>query len=124
MLSKKEIDQFILKGFVRIDHAFSHETAEAARDILWEDLTCDRADPSTWTEPVIRLGMYSQGPFIESLNTPALKEAFDQLVGEGRWLPCQSVGTFPVRFPSAQPPQDTGKHVDARGMLSFRCGRE
>jgi len=113
MLSKKEIDQFILKGFVRIDHAFSQETAEAARDILWEDLPCDRSDPSTWTEPVIRLGMYSQGPFIESLNTPALKEAFDQLVGEGRWLPCQSVGTFPVRFPSALPPQDTGKHVDA-----------
>lgn len=113
MLSKNEIDQFILKGFVRIDHAFSQQTAEAAQDMLWEDLPCDRSDPSTWTEPVIRLGMYSQVPFVESLNTPALREAFDQLVGQGRWLPCQSVGTFPVRFPSAQPPMDTGKHVDA-----------
>src|SRR5690606_34735401 len=113
MLSKKEIDQFILKGFVRVDQAFSQETAKAVRDILWEDLPCDRSDPSTWAEPVIRLGMYSQAPFVESLNTPALREAFDQLVGRGRWLPCQSVGTFPVRFPSDQPPQDTGKHVDA-----------
>ena len=104
MLSKKEIDQFILKGFVRIDHAFSQETAEAARDILWVDLPCDRSDPSTWTEPVIRLGMYNNAPFVESLNSPALKEAFDQLVEEGRWLPCQSVGTFPVRLPSAQSP--------------------
>ena len=50
MLSKNEIDQFILKGFVRIDHAFSQEIA-AARDILWEDLPCDRSDPSIWTEP-------------------------------------------------------------------------
>lgn len=113
MLSKNQIDQFILKGFVQVDDAFSPDTAKAARQILWKDLPCDQSDPSTWTEPVIRLGMYSQVPFVESLNTPALREAFDQLVGQGRWLPCQSVGTFPVRFPSDQPPQDTGKHVDA-----------
>jgi len=113
MLSKNQIDQFILKGFVQVDDAFSTDTAKAVRNILWKDLPCDQSDPSTWTEPVIRLGMYSQVPFVESLNTPALREAFDQLVGQGRWLPCQSVGTFPVRFPSDQPPQDTGKHVDA-----------
>jgi hypothetical protein len=113
MLSKNQIDQFILKGFVQVDDAFSPDTAKAARPILWKDLPCDQSDPSTWTEPVIRLGMYSQVPFVESLNTPALREAFDQLVGQGRWLPCQSVGTFPVRFPSAKTPQDTGKHVDA-----------
>jgi hypothetical protein len=113
MLSKNEIDQFILKGFVRVDDAFSPDTAKAVRNILWTDLSGDRSDPSTWAEPVIRLGRYSQGPFVESLNTPVLKEAFDQLVGEGRWLPCRSVGTFPVRFPCAKPPQDTGKHVDA-----------
>jgi hypothetical protein len=112
-LSKKEIEQFILSGFVRIDNAFSQEIADAALDILWNDLPCDRSNPSTWTEPVIRLGMYSQQPFIASLNTQKLNLAFNQLIGEGKWIPCQSVGTFPVRFPSGQQPNDTGKHVDA-----------
>src|SRR5690606_20535408 len=78
MLSKNEIDQFIISGFVRIDHAFSQEIANAALDILWNDLPCERSDPATWTEPVIRLGMYTQPPFIESLNTPNLKLAFNQ----------------------------------------------
>jgi hypothetical protein len=113
ILSKKEIEQFVLSGFVRMDNAFSQEIADAALAILWNDLPCSRSNPSTWTEPVIRLGMYSQQPFIESLNTQKLKLAFNQLVGEGKWIPCQSVGTFPVRFPSARQPNDTGKHVDA-----------
>lgn len=113
ILSEKEIEHFILSGFVRIDHAFSQEIADAALDILWNDLPCDRSNPSTWTEPVIRLGMYTQRPFMESLNTQKLNFALNQLVGEGKWIPCQSVGTFPVRFPSDRQPNDTGKHVDA-----------
>jgi hypothetical protein len=113
ILSKNEIEQFILDGFVRIDNAFSEEVVAAALDILWDDLLCDRSDPTTWTEPVIRLGMYTHPPFIDSINTAKLYHAFNQLVGPDRWIPCRSMGTFPVRFPSAQMPNDTGKHVDA-----------
>jgi hypothetical protein len=113
ILNKKEIEQFILNGFIRIENAFSQELADAVVDILWNDLPFDRSNPSTWIEPVIRLGMYSQRPFVESLNTQKLTLAFNQLIGEGRWIPCRSVGTFPIRFPSDQPPNDTGKHVDA-----------
>ncbi len=112
MLSKKEIEQFVRNGFVRIENAFSQEIADAALDILWNDLPCDRSNPSTWTEPVIRLGMYTQQPFVESLNSKKMHLIFDQLIGKDRWMPCQSVGTFPVRFPSVQKPNDTGKHVD------------
>jgi hypothetical protein len=112
ILTKIEIEQFIHSGFVRIDNAFSQEVADAALDILWSDLPCDRLNPSTWTKPVIRLGMYSQQPFVESLNTPKLIATFNQLVGEGKWIPCRNVGTFPVRFPSTHQPNDTGKHVD------------
>ena len=57
--------------------------------------------------------MYQEEPFINSINSTQLHQAFDQLVGQDRWTPCRNVGTFPVRFPSSQPPQDTGKHVDA-----------
>ena len=113
ILSKKEIDQFILQGFIRIDNAFSTEVADAAVAILWNDLPCDRLNPSSWNQPVIRLGMYTQPPFIESVNTKQLNLIFNQLIGKDNWLPCKSVGTFPVRFPSAQQPNDTGKHVDA-----------
>jgi len=112
ILSKKEIEQFIHKGFVRIDHAFSQEIADAVLNILWNDLPCDRSDPSTWTDPVIRLGMYTQAPFMDSLNTKKLYSAFNQLIGEDKWIPCRSVGTFPVRFPCDKQPHDTGKHVD------------
>lgn len=113
LLSKQEIEQFITDGFVRIDNGFSSDIADAALDILWKDLPFERSNPNTWTEPVIRLGMYNQQPFIDSVNTPKLHAAFDQLIGADKWIPCRSVGTFPVRFPSNKQPNDTGKHVDA-----------
>jgi len=111
-LNKEQIEQFVYDGFVRIDNAFSNEVANAALDILWQDIPFDRSNPESWTEPVIRLGMYSQEPFIKSLNTPSLYALFDALLGTNTWIPCKSVGTFPVRFPSNKPPNDTGKHVD------------
>jgi hypothetical protein len=113
ILSPQQIDQFIREGYVRLDGAFSAQLAGQARRILWHDTGCDPQDPATWTKPVIRLGMYAQPPFVAAANTPVLHRAFDQLVGPGRWLPCQNMGTFPVRFPSADDPGDTGWHVDA-----------
>ncbi|MRS63351.1 phytanoyl-CoA dioxygenase family protein [Larkinella terrae] len=112
-LSKNQLDEFIHNGLVRIDQAFSPEIALAARQILWNDMDVDPNNPSTWKKPVIRLGMYAQEPFVQAANTEILHRAFDQLVGPGRWLPCRSMGTFPVRFPSTEDPGDTGWHVDA-----------
>jgi hypothetical protein len=113
VLSALQIDQFINDGFIRVDHAFSPATAAAARDILWKDLGCDPHDPATWTKPVIRLGWYTQQPFLESANSPRLHAIYDQLVGKDRWEPRINMGTFPVRFPSPDDPGDTGWHVDA-----------
>lgn len=112
VLDDAQIEQFILDGFVRIDRAFSQETARRAREILWRDTGLDPDEPATWKTPVIRLGMYQDAPFIEAANGPVLHKAFDELAGVGRWLPCRSVGTFPVRFPSPDDPGDTGWHVD------------
>jgi len=113
ILSKKEIEHFIHNGFVRLAKSFSKEIADSVLEILWNDLSCDRSNPSTWVQPVIRLGMYTSEPFVNSVNTPKLHNAFTQLVGKDKWIPCRNVGTFPVRFPSDQQPDDTGKHVDA-----------
>jgi len=111
-LSPAQIDSFIADGFVRIDDAFPEALADAGRAILWRDTGLDPNAPSTWTRPVIRLGQYGQQPFRDAANTPKLHAAFDQLAGPGRWLPPQTLGTFPVRFPSPDDPGDAGWHID------------
>ncbi len=113
MLTTEQLDRFNKEGFIKLERAFPRELADEARALLWKDTGCDPDDIATWTRPVIRLGMYSQAPFIKAANTQVLHEAFDQLVGPGKWLPCRSMGTFPVRFPSAEDPGDTGWHIDA-----------
>ena len=112
MLTDKEIESFVNNGYLRLDGAFSPELAAQGRAILWQDLDCDEHDPATWTRPVIRLGMYAQKPFQLAANTPALHQAFDQLVGPGRWLARGSLGTYPVRFPHSGDPGDAGWHID------------
>ena len=98
-LSAEQIASFISDGFVRIDNAFSKETADKARSILWTATGCDPNDRSTWLWPVIRLGQFSQTPFREAANGSRLLTALDQLVGPARWWPCNTLGTFPIRFP-------------------------
>ncbi|NMO15094.1 phytanoyl-CoA dioxygenase [Pyxidicoccus fallax] len=112
-LSSAQLEQFITEGFVRLDNAFPRAVADEARAILWADTGCDPDNPSTWTRPVIRLNQYAHPPFRAAANTPVLHQAFDQLVGPGRWQKRGTLGTFPVRFPSAEDPGDAGWHVDA-----------
>jgi len=112
MLTATQIADFHRDGFVKIERAFPRELADEARAILWRDTGCREDDPRTWTKPVVRLGMYSQEPFVKAANTQMLHGAFNQLIGPGRWLPCRSVGTFPIRFPSTENPGDAGWHVD------------
>lgn len=112
-LAPIQIEAFNNNGFVRIDEAFSRELAATCRDILWRDSRCDPWDRTTWREPIIRLGDHREPPFVQAANSPVLHRAFDQLLGEGRWLPRTSLGTFPIRFPHADEPDDTGWHVDA-----------
>jgi len=104
---------FIERGFVTIEEAFPRELAEEVRTILWRDTGCTPDDPSTWTKPVVRLGFYSQPPFVAAANTARLRRAFDRLVGPDRWVPPRGLGTFPIRFPSPDDPGDAGWHVDA-----------
>ncbi len=112
-LSAAQAEQFIRDGFIRIDHAFPAEIAAEARAILWRDTGCDQQDRTTWTRPVIRLSDYPQEPFRKAANTPTLHAAFNELVGKDRWVPRQSLGSFPIRFPHSDDPGDTGWHIDA-----------
>ena len=44
---------------------------------LCQDLPGSATDPSTWREPVVRLGMYTDPPFVQAANTPRLIAAFE-----------------------------------------------
>lgn len=108
----EQAESFIRDGFLKIENAFPPSLAAEVRKIIWRDTGCT-LDPATWKTPVIRLGEYVEEPFIQAANTPVLHQAFDLLLGKGRWAPRMSLGSFPVRFPHSEPPQDDGWHVDA-----------
>jgi hypothetical protein len=113
VLNDAEKEQFVRDGFVKLENAFPSEIAAEARAILWHATGCDPDDRKTWTRPVVRLGDFTQDPFRQAANTTSLHAAFDELVSVGRWIPRQSVGGFPIRFPHPDDPGDTGWHVDA-----------
>ncbi|GAA0590794.1 phytanoyl-CoA dioxygenase family protein [Kutzneria viridogrisea] len=106
-------DQFLADGFVKVEGAFPVDTASACAEILWRQTGCDPQDPGTWTKPVHWVFDRTEPPFIEAANTPALHAAFDELVGPGRWLPRRSLGSFPLRFPHEEEPDDAGWHIEA-----------
>jgi hypothetical protein len=111
-LTQDQVDHFIHKGFVKIENAFSTDIADECRAILWKASGCDSNNPQSW-KPVIRIGELADEPFRKAANSTVLKKAFDILVGQGNWLPRQSLGSFPIRFPSKEEPNDIGWHVDA-----------
>lgn len=121
-LTKGEIEAFVTDGFVHVAGAFSSVVADECRDILWRETGLDPDDPATWTKPVVRLGGYASEPFRRAANTSRLRSAFDQLAGEGRWVPREGLGTFPIRFPHPDEPGDAGWHMDTGvgGRVSLR----
>jgi hypothetical protein len=108
-----QVQQFLHNGYVKLEKAFPRPTAEEAVAILWTKCGCDPHNPATWTRPVVRLGDCPEEPFREAANTPVLRQAFDRLVGPGRWIARESLGGFAIRFPHGDDPGDTGWHVDA-----------
>ncbi len=111
-LTLGQVQCFIDDGFVKIDHAFSADLARQCREELWAEIGLSPDEPENWTEAVVRVASKSSPPFIEAANTPKLHRAYDQLVGEDRWLAPKGLGTFPIRFPSVIAPGDDGWHVD------------
>jgi phytanoyl-CoA dioxygenase PhyH len=120
VLTDWQREQFVRDGLVKLGDAFPAEIAAEARTILWRETGCDPEDRTTWTRPVVWVGDCRQEPFRKATNTPVLHAAFDELVGIGRWVPRESLGGFPIRFPHPEEPGDTGWHVDASFPLPER----
>ena len=115
-LTDGDVERFVRDGAVRLDGAFPRELADECRRLLWAATGCDEDDPTTWTQPVIRIDGRGDQPFRAAANTPRLHAAFDRLAGTGRWVPRMGLGTFPIRFPSAAAPGDDGWHIEATGV--------
>jgi hypothetical protein len=107
------IARFVTEGFLRLDNAFSPALAASCRALLWQAAGLSPDRPAEWTRPVIRIPFRSDAPFRAAANTPKLHSAYDALTGPGRWLVPQSLGSFPLRFPAPEDPDDAGWHVDA-----------
>ncbi|WP_274424359.1 phytanoyl-CoA dioxygenase family protein [Chelativorans sp. YIM 93263] len=112
-LSLAQTAHFIEHGYIKLEGAFGGDLARQGRDQLWSAMGLSPDAPETWKQPVVRLGFMTGKPFVAAANTPLLHGAYDALVGEGRWLKPNGLGTFPVRFPSPNDPGDAGWHVDA-----------
>ena len=107
------VEGFTRDGFVKVPGAFPIELADDCARLLWREIGLDPGDPSTWDRPVHWVGGMVQQPFVEAANTPVLHEAFDALVGRGRWVPRDSLGSFPLRFPHPEEPDDAGWHIES-----------
>jgi hypothetical protein len=128
VLSDGEIRAFVEDGFVAVRAAVPGDVVRACQDEIWSALAergVLRDDPSTWTEPVVRISCPETEAFAVAGTQPVLWEAFDQLIGEDRWWHRRGVGgSIPVRFPvlfaGQADPGDTGWHIEA----SFEQGGE
>ena len=117
MLSEAEIGSFVVDGFVAIRGAVPADVLRACQEEIWSALAergVLRDAPATWRDPVVRIPCPESEAFATAGTQPSLWEAFDQLIGAGRWSRRQGVGgTIPVRFPSQADPGDAGWHIEA-----------
>ncbi len=117
MLSPAEIDAFVTDGYVAVRGALPADVLRACQAEIWSELSgrgVRREDPSTWRDPVVRIDCPESEAFAAAGTQPVLWEAFDQLIGAGRWWRRHGVGgTIPVRFPSPDDPGDAGWHIEA-----------
>jgi len=109
---------FYRDGFTKIEQAAPREVADAARELLWQQLGLSPDEPESWTEPVRwAADMTGAGPFGELCRSPKLAAALDDICGVGGWQPRLVLGNVPVRFPVCPPADDRGWHIDANTPL-------
>ncbi|MEV6991889.1 phytanoyl-CoA dioxygenase family protein [Streptomyces sp. NPDC093228] len=111
-MDDESVERFLRDGFVKIEGAFPPRVAEGCARLLWKETGYDPDDPGTWKDPVHWVSAMAQGPFAAAANSPALHEAFDLLCGERRWQPRYALGSFPLRFPHEEEPDDAGWHIE------------
>jgi hypothetical protein len=110
------IGEFCVDGFLVVRGAVAPDVVCACVDVIDDELRgrgVEPRDPTTWTEPVVRLPCPDGPAFTAAGKSRALVDLYDALLGAGRWIPREGVGgTLPIRFPSMRDPGDAGWHID------------
>jgi hypothetical protein len=110
------VEDFSRDGFVAVRGAVAPDVVRACVDAIHEELrarSVDPDDPSTWTQPVVRVPCPEGPAFAAAGTSPALWRMYDALLGPGRWVKREGVGgSVPVRFPSTDDPRDAAWHID------------
>ena len=107
VLSKHQLEQFIEQGYCLVRRAFAREEVAEALDRLWEKVETeagvDPNKPSTWSRRHlhIRKGLVDP-PFRKIAHSPRLREAFDDVLGEGRWHLLNGLGWWLITFPGLE----------------------
>lgn len=87
VLTKTQVEQFMERGWIRLEEAIPRKQALAAAEFLWdkvEEQGALRNDPSSWTKPMIRLNEDYDTPEFRACNTERLWGAVEDLIGADR----------------------------------------
>ncbi len=104
VLTREQVDDFVERGWTRLEEAFPRAAALAAQDWLWGRLAergVLRGDAATWKEPLVHLRESYSAPVFQACDTDRLADAIEDLVGRGRWKGRggrASWGWWPVNF--------------------------
>ncbi len=113
MLSQAGIGSFAAGGFAAVRGAVPADVLRACQQEIWSalgDRGALRHDPSTWTDPVVRISCPQSEAFAAVGTQPVLWEAS----GEGRWWRRRGAGgPIPVRFPGQANPGDARWRIEA-----------
>lgn len=102
-MNDDDIHHFLKYGYVCMKQAFSKETANACRNLLWErmkDEGIQRSDPSTWIKklPLGEVyGLDSQPPW-KDVFTSVLSSSMSRICGEDKLMDF-GCGWWMITFP-------------------------
>lgn|GEM_PF-457877 len=89
VLTAEQVEQFVEKGWVKLEGAYAREDALAAQNFLWQEVEkrsgVRRNDRATWTEPMVRINEVFLNEDFARCNSRRLADAIEDLVGYGRW---------------------------------------
>jgi hypothetical protein len=103
LFTAAEKDEFIERGFVKVEAAFPHKAALELQDYLWERMEATegivREDPTTWKKDWVTIGSkHLDFTRFAVCETTRLRDAIDDLVGEKGWQGRPGWGSCPVNF--------------------------
>ena len=111
-LSRPQLEEFVERGWTRLEGAFSPAVATAVREDLGVRIGIDLERPEQWTRPRVWLQeLLTDSPYTDAL-TARFASAVDQLVGPGRWEMARAMGWWPVTFPGFDADYGDDWHIE------------